>query len=316
MLAYYIHQLSPFLIEITPGIGLRWYGIAYISAFFCGWLVYRQLSRRGFADLPEKEVADFIAWWVVLGTILGGRIGYMVLYQMDTFIQNPLNLFKVWEGGMSAHGGMIGVLLSTYLFARRHRISWLNLGDNLVVTVPIGLFFGRCANFINGELYGRATSVSWAIQFPQELQVEPRLAAQALNQTSSFFPAGTGLNTIIDSLGHSPAVQEILSRILTPRHPSQLYEAFFEGLVLFLILWFLRTKLLLRNGILTGGFFVLYAIFRSAMECFREPDATLIGDLTRGQFFSIFLGLLGIGFIIYAYLFPSWPLRKKTINSK
>ncbi len=316
MLAYYIHQLSPFLIEFTPGIGLRWYGLAYISAFFCGWLVYRQLSRRGFADLPEKEVGDFIAWWVVLGTILGGRIGYMVLYQMDAFIQNPLDLLKVWEGGMSAHGGMIGVLLSTYIFARRHRISWLNLGDNLVVTVPIGLFFGRCANFINGELYGRATSVAWAIQFPQELYAEPRLAAQALNQTSSFFPDGMGLNTIIDSLGSSPAVQEILSRILTPRHPSQLYEAFFEGLVLFLILWVLRTKLLLRNGILTGGFFVLYAIFRSAMECFREPDATLISDLTRGQFFSIFLGLLGIGFIIYAYLFPSWPLRKKTSNSK
>lgn len=312
--AFYLHDLSPFLWEFSPGIGLRWYGLAYILAFIAGFWIYRDLSRRGWADLPRSQVADFITWWVVLGTLIGGRLGYILFYQPDILWEDPLGILRVWEGGMSAHGGMLGLIIATWLYARTHGISWWNLGDNLVVAAPIGLFCGRMANFINGELYGRVTDVPWAVQFPKELYTEPGLLSVLWQQASEW--RGAPAVQVVESVRQSPELREILVTILNPRHPSQIYEALLEGVVLFVILWLLRTRVLLPNGVLTGVFFIGYAVFRGTVEFFREPDAGLVFELTRGQFLSLGLLLVGVVFIFVAYLRPSYPLAKAPSPSK
>jgi phosphatidylglycerol:prolipoprotein diacylglycerol transferase len=222
-------------------------------------------------------------------------------------LREPLSILRVWEGGMSSHGGMLGVLAFTFYYARRQKISWFNLGDNLVVTAPLGLFFGRCANFINGELFGRATNVSWAMQFPKELLDYPNKAGRAIATCSEIDPSLTSTDAIIAAVGHNGRVKDALRSILTPRHPSQLYEAFFEGIVLFAILWFVRTCIRQPNGVLTGLFFIGYAIFRIAIENFREPDASLIAGVTRGQFFSLFLIAIGVAFVTAAKMRPTLP---------
>jgi phosphatidylglycerol:prolipoprotein diacylglycerol transferase len=316
--AYYVHNLSPFLWEVTPGVGLRWYGLSYVAAFIAGWILYRHLSRRGYADLTVDKVGDFITWWVVLGTLIGGRLGYLLFYQPHELLQNPLVIFRVWEGGMSAHGGMLGLVAATWLYAVKHKISWLNLGDNLCVVAPVGLFFGRLANFINGELYGRATQVWWAVQFPKEMYSDPSLVRRALEN----FPAAgaVGVDSLVAGVRESEELREVLGEILTPRHPSQLYQAGFEGLLLFAFLWWVRTKKKVANGVLTGLFFIGYAVARSSMEFFREPDAGLTAGLTRGQFLSVLLLLLGAAFLLYAWRNPSYPLAwstpAKTVGKK
>jgi phosphatidylglycerol:prolipoprotein diacylglycerol transferase len=240
--------------------------------------------------------------------MLGGRLGYVLFYRPE-MLREPLSILRVWEGGMSSHGGIIGLFLFTLYYARRHKLSWMNIGDNVVVAAPIGLFFGRCANFINGELYGRAANVPWAMQFPKEL-LEPANAAEAeraVGACQQIDPALSSPEVVIAAVGHNPQVKEILRTILTPRHPSQLYEALLEGVVLFLILWVVRTKFRTRNGVLTGLFFICYAVLRIFVENFREPDAPLVGVFTRGQFFSFFLILIGIGFLLAAYLGRTTP---------
>jgi phosphatidylglycerol:prolipoprotein diacylglycerol transferase len=224
-------------------------------------------------------------------------------------LREPLSILRVWEGGMSSHGGMLGLLAFTLYYAHRHKISWTNLGDNLVVTAPIGLFFGRCANFINGELYGRMTKVPWAIQFPKELFDHPQEAERAAAACAQIDPSLTTPDAIVGAVRTQPEVAAALRSILSPRHPSQLYEAFFEGIVLFAILWFVRTRKHEPNGVLTGLFFGCYAIFRIVIEYFREPDATLIGPFTRGQFFSFFLIVIGLAFIVVAKARPTFPQR-------
>ena len=308
MLAYYVHDLDPLIFRLWDNVGPRWYGLAYILAFVCSYFVYRQLARRGFADLPVAKVGDFITGAALFGVIVGGRLGYILFYKPE-MLREPLSIFRVWEGGMSSHGGMAGLLAFTFYFAWRHKISWTNLGDNLVVTAPIGLFFGRCANFINGELYGRATNVSWAMQFPKELTENVGEAERAIAACTKIDPALTSSDAIVAAARHQPAVKEALRSILTPRHPSQIYEAFFEGIVLFAILWFVRTRMRQPNGVLTGLFFICYAIFRIIVENFREPDATLIVGFTRGQFFSFFLIAIGLAFVIVAKLRPSYPKK-------
>lgn len=306
MLAYYVHDLDPFVFHITKTIGPRWYGLAYVSAFLCSYLVYRIMSRRGYADLELSKVADFITGSALFGVILGGRIGYVLFYKPE-MLREPLSILRVWEGGMASHGGMLGVLAFTWYFAWRHKVCWTNLGDNLVVSAPLGLFFGRCANFINGELYGRAANVSWAMQFPKELLEDPVKADQAIVACAPIDPGLKSAEAIVDAAHHQPAVKEALRGVLTPRHPSQLYEALFEGLVLFGILWFVRTRMRQPNGVLTGLFFVFYAIFRIVMETFREPDAAMIGGFTRGQFFSFFLIAIGLAFVVMAKMRPTYP---------
>src|SRR5689334_1579685 len=310
MVAYYLHNLDPIIFRIYDNVGPRWYGLAYVLAFVSSYLLFLWLAKRGFADLPPQRVGDFITGCALFGVIVGGRLGYVFFYKPE-MLREPLSIFRVWEGGMSSHGGMLGLLLFTLYYAYRHKVSWTNLGDNLVVTAPIGLFFGRCANFINGELYGRLTNVSWAMQFPKELLDHPGEATKAVETCSKIDPSLNSVDAVIAAVHQQPAVKDALRSILTPRHPSQLYEAFFEGVVLFLILWFVRTRMRQPNGVLTGLFFIFYAIFRIIVENYREPDAALIAGFTRGQFFSFFLIAIGLGFVVVAKLRPTYP-RKMT----
>ena len=308
MLAYYVHDLNPLIFRLWDNVGPRWYGLAYVLAFVCGYAVFRLLAKRGYADLPVAKVGDFITGAALFGVILGGRLGYVLFYKPE-MLREPMSILRVWEGGMSSHGGMLGLLAFTFYYAWRHKISWMNLGDNLVVTAPIGLFFGRCANFINGELYGRATNVSCAMQFPKELTENIGEAQRAITACRQIDPTLTSSDAVVAAVRHEPQVKEVLRGILTPRHPSQLYEAFFEGIVLFAILWLVRTRMRQPNGVLTGLFFICYAIFRIIVENFREPDASLIAGFTRGQFFSFFLIAIGLAFVIAAKLRPAFPKK-------
>lgn len=300
-LAYYVHDLSPFLVEFANGFGLRWYGLAYVAAFVVGYFLYTWLARRGYSDLQPAKVGDFISGVAFFGVILGGRLGYMLFYDWQNFSANPLVIFKFWDGGMSSHGGILGIVIFTFLYARKNHLSWLNIGDNLVVVAPIGLFFGRCANFINGELFGRVASVPWAVQFPKELyEAPPETVRLAILEGEKINPAWTSVADIVENARHSPALQSQLAGILSPRHPSQLYEAALEGVILFSLLWLLRTKVRLPNGILTGVFFIAYALLRIIGEVFRQPDAPLTFALTRGQFLSLFLVAIGTAFCVYS----------------
>ena len=310
MLAYYLDDLDPIIFRIYDNVGPRWYGLSYVLAFISSFVLFLWLAKRGYADLPVERVGDFITGAALFGVIVGGRLGYVLLYNPE-MLRAPLSILRVWEGGMSSHGGMIGLLLFTLYYAHRHKVSWRNLGDNLGVTAPVGLFFGRCANFINGELYGRASHGPWAIQFPKELLDHPTEADRAISSCTQIDPALTTPEAIIGAAHSQPQVANALRSILIPRHPSQLYEAFFEGIVLFAILWFVRTRTRQPNGMLMGLFFVCYAIFRIVIEYFREPDAALIGPFTRGQFFSFFLIAIGVGFMVAAKMRPTYP---KTLN--
>jgi phosphatidylglycerol---prolipoprotein diacylglyceryl transferase len=308
MLAYYVHDLNPLIFRLWDNVGPRWYGLAYVLAFVCGYAVFRLLAKRGYADLPVAKVGDFITGAALFGVILGGRLGYVLFYKPE-MLREPMSILRVWEGGMSSHGGMLGLLAFTFYYAWRHKISWMNLSDNLVVAAPIGLFFGRCANFINGELYGRATNVSWAMQFPKELTENIGEAQRAITACRQIDPTLTSSDAVVAAVRHEPQVKEVLRGILTPRHPSQLYEAFFEGIVLFAILWLVRTRMRQPNGVLAGLFLICYAIFRIVVENFREPDASLIAGFTRGQFFSFFLIAIGLAFVIAAKLRPTFSKK-------
>jgi phosphatidylglycerol:prolipoprotein diacylglycerol transferase len=307
MLAYYIHDLSPFLIHVG-GFGVRWYGLAYLAGFVIGIVLYRRLSVLGYSDLRPDQVSDFITMAALFGVLLGGRLGYMLFYNAVGFFHDPLVFFRVWEGGMASHGGILGLIFFTAWYARRHRLSFRNLADNLVVVGPVGVFFGRCANFINGELYGRVTDVFWAVQFPKEiLFYAPDHLHRFLTKAVMIDPAFGSPEAVIYGVSGSRSLRELLSVEIAPRYPSQLVEAMMEGLFLFVLLWILRTRVRLPNGFLTGVFFIAYAVLRILGECFREPDAPLTGIFTRGQFLSLFMILIGIFFLIWAMRRPLYP---------
>lgn len=254
LLAYWTHDLNPFLIQFTPEFGIRYYGLAYLMGFVTGAWLLHHYTKAGRSRLASEQIADFMMA-IVIGVLAGGRIGFFLLYQPDVLLHDPLALLRVWDGGMASHGGFIGVTLAVVWFARSRKIPFLHLGDVIASTAPAGLFFGRIANFINGELWGKPATVPWAIIFPR-----------------SPYP-------------------------LVPRHPSQLYEAALEGLLLFLLVqWrFWRTDVVARHpGRLAGEFLLAYAVARAIGEIFREPDASLIFGLSRGTFYSIFL--VGAGF--------------------
>src|SRR5436853_3056654 len=308
MLAYFVDNFDPFIFRLWDNVGPRWYGFAYVLAFISAYFIVRLLSKRGYCDLSAEQVSDFITWTALFGVLLGGRIGYVLFYKPE-MLRQPLSILRVWEGGMASHGGMIGILFFTLYYARRHKLSWANLADNLGVTAPLGLFFGRCANFINGELYGRAANVAWAVQFPKELLDHPAEADRAIAACAQIDPSLTTPEAIVSAVHRQSQVKEVLRTILTPRHPSQLYEAFFEGVILFAILWIVRTRTRQPNGVLAGLFFICYAIFRIVIETFREPDATFIAGFTRGQFFSFFLIAIGVAFLVAAKMRPTFPKR-------
>ncbi len=263
--SHWVHDLDPFAIHFGGNFGIRWYGLSYVAAFVIAAALLALYHRRGRSPLdPDQQSTAIFA--LVLGVLLGGRIGYVLLYGLPEFLRDPLFLFRLWEGGMASHGGFAGVILALAWLARRFRVPLLRLGDLAVTLVPPGLLLGRIANFINGELWGRPSQVAWAVIFPQAA------------------PEGTPL------------------ALIPPRHPSQLYEAALEGLFLLLYtqwrLW--RTGVLDRPGRLSGEFLLLYAIVRIIGERFREPDASLILGMSRGTFYSIFVGLAGAGLIVWS----------------
>lgn len=255
--------MYPQIDPVAFGIGwlvIRWYSLAYIFGLIFAWLLARKMSRVSHSTFTVLKIDDFIIW-ATAGIIVGGRLGYVLFYNLGYFLEFPWQIFALWQGGMSFHGGLIGVIIATFLFARKKQISALSMGDILVCVAPVGLFLGRLANFANGELYGRVShAVPWVMIFP-----------------------GAGDD---------------------PRHPSQLYEAFAEGLLLFLILnfiWWVLPKYRARTGFMTGLFFVLYGVFRFILEFFREPDEYLgfvLGPFSMGQVLCVPMVLFGVWLII------------------
>ena len=326
MFATYVHDLNPVIFSINGAIKLRWYGLAYLAAFVAGAFLLERLSKRKLWVLPPGSAGDFIAAAAIFGVFIGGRLGYMLWYLprdrgWSWVTEDPLLLFKVWEGGMASHGGILGLVIFTWFYARKKQVSWFGLGDGLCVVAPLGLMFGRLANFINGELYGRvAGGVAWAMKFPNTLfddkmeefdfrgdvlsaaaEADPELAAQFQQWPDA--PLGLKFEWMKEAQRGNPVISEAIAPFLEPRHPSQLYQAAMEGLMLFLILWFVRVKFpKAPHGVLTGLFFIGYAVFRIIGEAFREPDSKLVLNdmLTSGQFLSLFMIAGGAVFIAIA----------------
>lgn len=301
LLAYYLHDLSPYVIRFTDSFAVHWYGLAYVLGFYLAYRVMLFLARRGLSEIKPDQVADFITMVALFGVVLGGRLGYMLLYDWDRFIAAPWSLFLLNQGGMASHGGIAGVALFLLWYARRHKISWTGLGDTLVCGAPLGIFCGRIANFINGELFGRVTTVPWAMKFPTELLHED-FVKQGGKEVMSLPPGMQHSPEIIEFFKTQPEGVAGLEAMLHPRHPSQLYEALGEGLFLSAILLAVRLRYpRLPHGILTGLFFILYAIARISLEFVRQPDSgsEMIMGLTRGQFFSVFMIAIGAAFIAY-----------------
>jgi phosphatidylglycerol---prolipoprotein diacylglyceryl transferase len=300
-LAFYVHHLSPFLIQFNEQLGIRWYGLAYITGFIAALYLMKWLARKGYGALKENQVGDFVFYAAIFGVLVGGRLGYVLFYRPNMLTEDPLSILRVWDGGMASHGGILGLVIFSWVYARRHHLSWTGIGDNIVTAAPIGLFAGRLANFINGELFGRAASVPWAMQFPAELLDHPDEASQAIQKAVQIDPSLNTVPAIIDAARHSAPLREMLATVLTPRHPSQLYEACLEGVVLFTCLFLIRLKFRRPDGVTTGCFFILYPLMRIIGEFFREPDAPLTGPFTRGQFLSLFMFLIGALFLLSAW---------------
>ena len=311
MLAYYFHDLSPYIVRFPNGFGLHWYGLAYVLSFLLGGWLYRWLAEHRYTDLPAAQVSDFICWAAVFGVMIGGRLGWILFYGLrQNHVADPWYWpIEVWKGGMASHGGIIGLVLFTLYWSKSHRVSWTGIGDSLVVVAPIGLFLVRIANFINGELFGKAATVPWAVQFPKEL-LEVTPSSDLLSRThEALLPFGdvmptddTWVDWVVEAIPRHPELIEPLRNVLTPRHPSQIYEALLEGVVLFSVLWILRTRCRVPRGVITGVFFILYAVLRIIGEIFREPDpAWHVGPVSAGQFLSIFLVLIGAAFIVGGY---------------
>ena len=253
----FINNFDPVAIQIFS-IEIRWYSLAYIIGILLGWILCKKIF---ISDDELKEKFDDYITYLILGIILGGRLGYVLFYNFDYYLHNLTDIFKIWNGGMSFHGGLIGIVIVSIFFAKINNHNTFKYLDVVAITAPIGIFFGRIANFINSELYGIETNVPWAVKFIQ-----------------------------VDNLS---------------RHPSQLYEAFFEGIILFLILINLRNKEFMKTpGLISALFLIFYSIFRFIIEFFRVPDEQLgylFFDLTMGQIISAIFLLIGIFLIVIKY---------------
>ncbi len=301
--------MDPVLLDVAGPIKLRWYGLGYLLGFVFAYYLLRWQARKSLWVLPENKVSDFITYAAVFGVFIGGRLGSVLIYNFDAFLSDPSMIFKVWDGGMASHGGILGLMIVTFVYARKNNVSWTGVGDGLCVVAPIGIFLVRIANFINGELYGRAVNgVSWAIKFPAslytDLENDPVKLSEAFTSCQAVDPSigEQPYSYLVAQARDNPELLETLGGYLKARHPSQLYEALLEGLVLFLILFMTRIKFpKLANGVLTGMFFIFYAVFRIIVEGFREPDSAMIGVFTKGQFYSLFMVIAGLAFLGYAY---------------
>ncbi len=298
MLATFLHSLGPFVFSIR-GMGPRWYGLSYVLAALVGFWLYRSLARRSYTDIGQEKVADFITWAGLFGVLLGGRVGWIIFYGFKEPHEHPWWMFEVWKGGMSSHGGILSLVFVTFVLSRRWKVSWTSIGDSLCVVAPTGLFLVRCANFINGELIGKpaAASLPWAVQFPRELLDTPVGRDEIAPRISDVLQRPIG--DIVEIIPRDAETNRVLAEFLTPRHPSQLYEALLEGVLMFAILWFMRTRCRVPRGVLTGTFFILYATLRIIGEMFREPDpAWAVGSWSAGQFLSLFMYGIGAAFIL------------------
>ena len=264
---------DPVAIHIYKEYGIRWYGLAYMAGLLIGWLYMRRLcqERSLWAGPPPAQpfqVDDFL-FWATLGTVLGGRIGFFLFYEPGMLLEDPLKFFVIWKGGMAFHGGLLGVGLAILLFARAQRIPVRPLMDLSAAAVPFGLFFGRIANFINAEIYGRLTDVPWAVEFPRHVLEENK---------------------------HQ----------IGPRHPTQLYEAFLEGMVIFFLLRFFthRRRSFFSPGLTAGIFLIAYGVFRIFAEYFKEWDLnqafTLAPYFSEGVVYSLPMIALGVYFALSA----------------
>ena len=264
-----IHQLSEFLIPFPEGLpldGIRYYGLSYLMGFLMAWLLLKLLYKQGISPLDDEARAD-LSFYMILGVMVGGRLGYMLLYNFGSLVNDPLSLFKVWEGGMASHGGFLGVVIAMAIFAKQKGVSFLKLADLCALICTPGIILGRIANFINGELWGNPSRVPWARIFPESQPVY---------------------------------IQELQGYFLIPRHPSQLYQAGLEGLGVGIYLW-VRLGMLkdsLKNGkgvgLIGSEFLIAYGIMRIIGEIFRTPDAAKILFLSRGSFYSIIMIVIGV----------------------
>jgi phosphatidylglycerol:prolipoprotein diacylglycerol transferase len=297
-LAYWIHDLSPFALRFSDSVGIRWYGLAYIAGFAIAVYLLRYMHAKGRSPL-DAEVRMRLLVYGVAGVLIGGRVGYALLYQTQNLLREPLSLFYVWEGGMASHGGILGVAVALALFVHRQNklglphleaqknqacppLTLFSLGDLVCTVAGQGIFLGRLANFVNGELWGRVSRVPWAVIFPDA------------QRTPHFEPDAFQVPIVLEGVGQIMA---------NPRHPSQLYAAVLEGLVLFLLMqWrFWKTGVTLRHpGQLSGEFLIAYALLRFTSEIFREPDAALILGLSRGVFYSLFIAVAGALVMLWA----------------
>lgn len=327
VIATYIHHLDPIILNIpgTP-LALRWYGLAYVAGFILGYLVLRWLSGRKLYCIEQEKLGDFVTLICIFGVLMGGRLGEFFFYWLPEhglsgFMADPTWVFRVWEGGMASHGGILCVIFTAIWYARKNKLSAVQLIDGLAIVSTIGLFFGRVANFINGELYGRITSAGnpLAMKFPQEIfELAPQQQIQAM--VAVEHAAGGSLRTLalpgeafFDTLSRlcreSDTVREALGQFLNPRYPSQLFEAFGEGLLIFIVL--LSVRLLWRKapaGTFSALFAFLYAAARITCECFKEPDAGVWHGITQGQLLSLIIAALG--FVFTGIAFRNYKLQK------
>lgn len=323
-----VHDLDPFALQISGDFGIRWYGLSYMMGFICAYFLIQWLAKKQRAGMTPQMVGDFVTY-AAIGTLVGGRLGYCIFYAPDLFLKFKPE-FPFWgvlavnEGGMASHGGMIGIVVACILFARKYKINRLYLFDLVAVSGPIGVFFGRIANFINGELVGRPCDPTFplAVKFPQDIHMWPTQEFSKLPELASVtekigvpreqwlelvekfrFDASAReqvysiLNQIITAIQTgNTAAKEAIAPLLTPRHPSQLYAAFGEGLFIFLVLFFMWRKPR-KPGFIAATFILIYAVVRVVDEHFRMPDAHIgfqaLG-LTRGQWLSIAMFVVGL----------------------
>lgn len=331
----WVHSLDPVAIQFGP-LAIRWYGLSYLAGFVAAWLLLKQMARAKLIAIRSENVSDFLLL-LILGTFIGGRLGYVVFYKPSLFLQFTSDLpywgvLAVNQGGMASHGGMIGLVLASLIFARRHKLPSRHLLDAVALVGPVGIFFGRLANFINGELLGgivaRAGSPApwWAVRYPQEIFERPGESIQAMSpeqqaalnalSTSQLDPAEAqnilagggipwevGYMRILERVreGDAEAAQS-LALFLNARHPSQLYQAFAEGIVVFAVVWWIARQPRI-SGVVTAWFLIVYGIGRVITEFYRLPDAHFeqtarILGFSRGQWLSAAMVLIGIACLV------------------
>ena len=267
----YLHQIDPIIFSLGP-VKLHWYGLMYLLAFVVAWWLGQRRTAQGRLPGVDANAFSDLMFYGMLGVVLGGRIGYVLFYGFGTFVENPLSIFKVWEGGMSFHGGLLGVMAAALWWTRRHRLHFFDTMDFVAPLVAPGLGFGRLGNFIGAELWGKPTGAGWGVIFP----TDPALRGLDAAQLQAQYAGGA-----LDAFA---------------RHPSQLYQAFLEGLVMFVVLWTVSRKPRPRY-LVSGLFALMYGVFRFAVEFVRVPDEGVYvawGWLTKGQILSVPLVLLGL----------------------